>query len=215
MRTTLISETRAARRVVSAADFGAAGNGVTDDTAALQNALNAIVASGSVLLLAPGKYKVSRTLHLALARQSGAASTGISAYGATLVSSIKTSGPVLHVSSTATAHQVVVEGLEIDGGSRARGRDISGLVLEAVTAEGLLHNVCLRDVSVDRCSGDGCHVSLVQSPSSAAARIAMRTIVGGSRVYQPQNCYAALRQPYSIWPKCGGRHLSRSQKTST
>src|SRR5690606_32567315 len=46
-------------------EFGAVGNGVADDTAALQNALNALGRSGlSVIYLPAGTYKITNTLIL-------------------------------------------------------------------------------------------------------------------------------------------------------
>jgi hypothetical protein len=52
------------REVVSVKDFGAVGNGVADDTAAIQAAINAIPSGGSVLL-PKGSYKITSTIVLA------------------------------------------------------------------------------------------------------------------------------------------------------
>ena len=49
---------------VSVADFGATGDGVTDDTIAIQAALNSIPATGGMLYLPPGTYKTTATLTL-------------------------------------------------------------------------------------------------------------------------------------------------------
>src|SRR6476661_7865493 len=47
------------------ADFGAAGDGRADDTAALQRALSSLVASGSTALYLPaGRYRITRPLVL-------------------------------------------------------------------------------------------------------------------------------------------------------
>lgn len=45
-------------------DFTATGNGVTDDTADIQAAINAIPASGGVLFFPPGRYRISAPLVL-------------------------------------------------------------------------------------------------------------------------------------------------------
>lgn len=51
------------RDVVSVKDFGAVGDGVTDDTAAIQNALNYVVNQGNTSLVIPsGTYLISGTL---------------------------------------------------------------------------------------------------------------------------------------------------------
>lgn len=47
------------RETVSVKDFGAVGDGVTDDTAAIQAAINAVVTSGRVIGDAQGVYKVT------------------------------------------------------------------------------------------------------------------------------------------------------------
>lgn len=69
------------RDIVSVKDFGAVGDGVTDDTAAIQAALNAVV-SGQVLLFPPGTYKTSMTLFL-----SQKSNVILMCYGAKIVNS--------------------------------------------------------------------------------------------------------------------------------
>ena len=49
---------------VSVKDFGATGDGVTDDTTAIQNAINAAIALGQNVLLNAGVYKTTSTLTL-------------------------------------------------------------------------------------------------------------------------------------------------------
>lgn len=51
------------REQVSVRDFGAAGDGVADDTAAIQAAINSMTAGG-VLHFPPGTYLISDTLHV-------------------------------------------------------------------------------------------------------------------------------------------------------
>lgn len=46
-------------KVVNAKDYGAKGDGVTDDTAALQNAVNAVAGSGGTLSIPDGTYMVN------------------------------------------------------------------------------------------------------------------------------------------------------------
>jgi hypothetical protein len=50
------------RQTVSVKDFGAVGDGVTDDTAAIQAAINYCNTSGAILMGAPGDYRVTSTL---------------------------------------------------------------------------------------------------------------------------------------------------------
>ncbi|KAF1978534.1 exo-beta 1,3 glucanase-like protein [Bimuria novae-zelandiae CBS 107.79] len=49
---------------VSARTSGAKGDGSTDDTTALQNAINSVASSGKVLFLDHGHYKITRTLYI-------------------------------------------------------------------------------------------------------------------------------------------------------
>lgn len=60
---TVAAKPAAARRTVNARDLGAAGDGLTDDTAALEAALKR-ASPGGTLLLPPGTYALSRTLEI-------------------------------------------------------------------------------------------------------------------------------------------------------
>ncbi|KAK0615735.1 pectate lyase superfamily protein-domain-containing protein [Bombardia bombarda] len=57
-------ETLPASSFVSARSAGARGDGATDDTAALQNAINSAVAAGKVLFLDYGLYRVTSTISI-------------------------------------------------------------------------------------------------------------------------------------------------------
>ena len=50
--------------VISVIDFGAKGDGVTDDTQAFQNAINLSASNGRSLFIPPGKYLISSTLNI-------------------------------------------------------------------------------------------------------------------------------------------------------
>ena len=117
-------------RVLNAADFGAVGDGRADDTAALQKALDRSFADGgTVLMIPPGTYRVTRTLRIAfepsrtgnLGRRSG-----IIGHGARLNSEIADSGNVLELLCRATVRFVVIEGLDILG----KGRERHGIYVE-------------------------------------------------------------------------------------
>ena len=142
---------------LSARQFGAVGDGVTDDTAALQAAIDAAFSvsdlAPGVLVLPPGAYKISRSLRFTQ-RQNGGQLRIIRAYGARLLSTIEDGGHVLHITSAATWHFVVIEGLEIAGS----GEDGHGLYMECDTNRAGLYNFCLRDLVVQGCGGDGCRI---------------------------------------------------------
>src|SRR5438552_3587176 len=48
--------------VINVKEFGAKGDGVTDDTTPIQNALNAVPSTGGTVLFPVGTYKISSTL---------------------------------------------------------------------------------------------------------------------------------------------------------
>ena len=70
-------------QTVSVKDFGAKGDGVTDDTVAIQNAINAISTIGAVLYFPSGIYKVSSTSSNALVGLSNVKLQGVK--GATTI----------------------------------------------------------------------------------------------------------------------------------
>lgn len=50
--------------VLNAKDFGAVGDGVADDTAAIQAAINAVGENGGLVVLPAGKYKITDTINI-------------------------------------------------------------------------------------------------------------------------------------------------------
>jgi hypothetical protein len=128
-------------------DYGAVGDGVTDDTAAIQAAATA--AAGNVLFFPPGVYAAA-----GLAITSG---TTVWGYGAT----IQNNAPATITSYTADASNVRVYGLTFDGNattqvSAVRFTRCTGTVLVDCTAtRGLGSGFDIRsgDVSFTRCVG--------------------------------------------------------------
>jgi hypothetical protein len=146
----------AATRTVSVVQFGAVGDGRTDDTGALQKALDAAF-SGSdagIVVIPPGTYKITRTLRINFETHMGHRS-GITAHGARLISAINDGSNVLEVSSKGYARYLMLEALDIQGS----GREGHGIVFNVEHQEHALYNFCLRDVIVQGCGGDGCSMS--------------------------------------------------------
>src|SRR3546814_9482838 len=78
----------ATRRMLSAPDYGIVGDGIADDTAALQAALDAITTDGGTFVdIPPGVYRISATLRLTFTHDS-AAHVGLLSHSATLNSAI-------------------------------------------------------------------------------------------------------------------------------
>lgn len=141
-----------ARQMLSAADFGALGDGRADDTASLQAALDAAFASdGTLLQIPPGTYRVTRTLRLRFTRPL-TRQGGILAPGARLVSAITDGSPVLELLSEHTIRYLLIDGLGIQGS----GTDGVGLRINCENFGRYIYNFCLRDIVVQNCGGDGC-----------------------------------------------------------
>lgn len=114
-----------AAEVVSVLDYGAKGDGATDDTAAFQAALN----SGRSVIVPPLGYVLSGTLDLTTSRQR------LSGPGARL--QLVGSGSVFRVSGN-RVRGVTIEGFEVDGSQRG-----SGWLLEVSGGD----QVTLRDIA--------------------------------------------------------------------
>jgi hypothetical protein len=142
----------ARREMLSAAGFGAKGDDTTDDTAALQAALDAAFAANGpgFLEIPPGTYRVTRTLTIGAAHDI-TRHHGIQAHGARLHSTIADGSNVLQVVCRSTERFLAIEGLDILGS----GREGNGLYLECEHKEHYLYNFCLRDLVVQGVGGDG------------------------------------------------------------
>jgi hypothetical protein len=143
-------------RMISAAEFGAKGDGSTDDTAALQAALDeTFKGDGGFLLIPPGTYRVTRTLRiLPMHGRNIGRHSGILAYGTRILSGIENRANVVEIVSTATVRFLLVEGLDIHG----TGREGHGIYIECDRRDDYFYNFCLRDVVVQACGGDGCRM---------------------------------------------------------
>jgi hypothetical protein len=146
----------AARQMLSAAAYGARGDGMTDDTAALQAALDAALAPDGpgFLLIPPGTYKVSNTLRIAPpqgARGDMGRHHGILAHGARIDSTITGGRNVIEVICRSTVRFFTLEGLDILGG----GNEGHGIYIECESNENFFYNFCMRDIVVQRAGGDG------------------------------------------------------------
>ncbi|MEX2451060.1 MAG: glycosyl hydrolase family 28-related protein [Rhodospirillales bacterium] len=143
----------------SARAFGAIGDGVTDDSAALQKLFDAVFAGkqAKTATIPPGRYLVKRPIRVKTAGRSAGNITrrcGILAHGAVVVSAIKDGSPVIEIESRATLRYVLIDGLQIQGS----GHDGHGLSIICETRGTYFYNFCLRDIVVEGCGGDGCRL---------------------------------------------------------
>lgn len=112
------------REFVSVKDFGAVGDGVTDDTTAIQAAINSLGAGGGVVNFPPGVYLISSTIIVNGSSRSNVVLKGIGYSGSwtssTLGSSIKIANNTIDGFVFSNyAYNCTVQGLHIFGGKRA------------------------------------------------------------------------------------------------
>lgn len=134
---------------VTPQDYGATGNGTTDDTAAFQNALNAVVAAGGGTLFVPAAtYLITppSTTTAALSVGSSGGVNGVKIVGASRKATVlkkATAGPLLSLSGTATdptgathTRYCSLEDISLFGNS------LAGSLLQLYYAD----NITVRDV---------------------------------------------------------------------
>ena len=128
-------------RELNVADFGAKGDGVTDDTAAIQAAINAAVGGGSIFL-PRGKYMVRQLV----IRNKGTTLTGAARFGTQL---IRLSGdlPLIEMSGAATMaghlRYCSLTNLMISGNG------MKGHLVRSIYAD----NLVFRDINFIACDG--------------------------------------------------------------
>ncbi|WP_341913533.1 glycosyl hydrolase family 28-related protein [Ferrovibrio terrae] len=142
-------------KLISAASYGAVGDGIADDTVALQAGLDAAYAgdNGGLLLIPPGRYRITATLRIA-PKQNVTRQSGILGIGARLISSITDGSDILEIASHSTFRFLLIQGLDIHGS----GKDGHGIRLACPGNKNFLYNFCLRDLVVQGCGKNGCQL---------------------------------------------------------
>jgi hypothetical protein len=143
--------------IINVLDFGAAGDGVTDDTVAIQNAINAAQSHGGHVFLPAGTYRVSSLTISGAFTLRGA---GINA--TTLLSVTGTAQPMLQIRLTGGTQYdrhrpVEIEQLTLQGNKNdAAGDNVThGVDFQAASINPRYDFVFFRNVQINQFPGNG------------------------------------------------------------
>ncbi len=132
-------------------DFGAVGDGVTDDSAAFSAALKASAAQGQMVIVPGFTYAIKETISFSSNADVGKP-WGFLCQGATLSSQIATRGDVISLTSNNTVRYFQLTGaLKITGS----GSDGAGLHIAALGGTIYFYNSLIDGLSVEAVGGDG------------------------------------------------------------
>jgi len=146
--------------VFNVRDQGAVGDGVADDTGALIGTIERVPASGGLVYLPRGTYRV--TSPIAIAR------THVWVFGSGPDATVIRLGDGVNADVLAIrASGCTVSNLTIDG-NKAHNASGGGILVDAVAASQTLENVTLRDLHVVRTKGAG--IKIHSSPSGPVSR---------------------------------------------
>lgn len=145
--------------IVSVKDFGAAGDNVTDDTAAIQAAIDAVYLTGGCIYFPAGHYRITSKLYLDLRGVTGAPNTNArrvnfrgAGKGNTVLKTNTDNITCLHIQgdnplTTGSHSYALIEGISF-GGNSPTARTCNGLRLQD------LAYLTVRDVSFHNLNAD-------------------------------------------------------------
>jgi hypothetical protein len=146
-------------------DFGAHGDGVTDDSAAFSQALQTAASRGLVVIVPGFTYAIAKPIRFVSTGNVGTA-WGLECQGATLLSRIDNGDDVMSLTSKNTVRYFrLTGGLSIKGS----GADGNGLHCFAAGGSVWFYNFVIDGLSVERCGKNGllvagnCFESTVQN----------------------------------------------------
>ena len=132
-------------------DFGAVGDGVTDDSAAFSKALQAAAERGRMVVVPSLTYAIARPIRFASTQHAGSP-WGLACQGATLLSKLGAGEDVMALGSAHTVRYFrLTGGLKIAG----NGRERNGLHISVPTSSAFFYNALIEGLSVERVGGHG------------------------------------------------------------
>lgn len=166
------------RDVISVKDFGAVGDGVTDDTAAIQKVIDSLSATGGNIYFPKGSYLITSTLKILNSNISlygdGATSKLVTASAITVLAVSNTSNLAPDYTKSTFLRGIQVKNLAFVGASNtATGLYVNGVV------NGLFDNLYFS--SLDKCvfqkHADNCIFNRLTTPSIEDATIDSNYII--------------------------------------
>lgn len=139
-------------QIVNVKDFGAKGDGVTDDTTAIQYALNAFGSSGGTVYMPVGNYVVSAPLLISnqstTLQGAGFGANNVTVTGATIITATHTSGAVIRIKNIGCSIQDLTVAGNATRYAAAAGSNYGVLVEADDTANGLTQKFYINRVRV-------------------------------------------------------------------
>ena len=140
------SVTAKLQQIVTVKDFGARGDGATNDTAAIQAAINALAASGGTVVFPDGNYRVSSTIALA----AGVSLAGESEFSSTILPQTASMTVFSLIFGTSSAAELSVRDLSIQCGTVANVQGFQFTYCNRVNLENISFFGCLNNFTFDR-----------------------------------------------------------------
>jgi len=136
--------------VVDVRDYGAKGNGTTDDTAAIQAAINALPATGGTVYFPAGTYLISSSL---IVDKHNVSLIGLGSFGEAQITIASTADPsyALIVGNTRNVDYALISGLTFIGKTSVSSTG-GGILFRSYTGS-------IKNVSVSYFGGIGIHIT--------------------------------------------------------
>lgn len=204
------------REIVSAADFGVVADGATDDTAAMQAAIDYLKPIGGALLLPSGTIKITASLNWISTVNAGlpgilfvgkGGTGGPNGGPATTIKSYITDGPLFQIQGTKSQSAGGTGSLFINGGG------MSGICLDGANASGTSQGIrvngwqygVLEDLTIQNFPGDGITQwtdSGYATPDFSASDLVLNAIWFWNNIGWGVNQTGAIGAPSWIFNKC-------------